>query len=368
MEHKHALRRLAMLALFLGTLVVAAGLGRAADAGDYAYMNEYPLRAEEGWLGGAPEDIVAAGPGHVWFTLPESDQVGELTVSPDSYDFNYYQLDPGSSPAGIAYANEAAWVTARGTNKLLRIKPGDPVDEWPLPPGSSQPAGIAASPTGNLWIAATGSNQVLRFEPSSGTFEAYDYTTDNAGITDIAVYNDEETVYFTAENLDMVVLLTPWRYPTSAFTPLLLIDGYTGTIIGRPGQLAVSSAGRLWVVAVERDWLGYFAPGTTQIWRWVEVVPTGTELFGLALSAMGSKDFVWFTLPEAGSVGVQERNAQGALLTRYYHIPTAGSVPRSIAVDSTNHAWIAVAGSNLIAEWIPPYSQLISLPLISNNS
>jgi virginiamycin B lyase len=370
MKHNHTFRALAILSLFFGALVLVAEQSRAADTSSYPYMNEYPLRSEDGWLGGAPEDIVAVGPGHVWFTLPESDQVGELTILPSGdYEFDFHQLDIGSNPAGIAYTDGFVWITAPGTNKLLRIDSTTGVQsEWPLPVDGSEPAGIAAGPTGNLWIAATGSNQILRFEPGTvQPFTQYDYPSEGARITEITVYSDN-LIYFTAEELDMVVRLIPTEYPSNGFTPAPLIDAFTGSNLGRPGQIAVNSAGHLWVVAAERNLLGFFSPGTFSYYRWVEAAPVGIEPYGLVLSATDSTHLVWFTLPEIARVGLHGRNAEGLLFVRMHIIPSAGSIPRSVAVDSDNRAWIAVAGSNLIAEWVPPYSQIISLPLLSNNS
>lgn len=361
MKQDRVMHKVAVLVLFLGALVVVAGLSRAADADDYPYMNEYPLPSGAG----APEDIVAASPGHVWFTLPETDQVGELFVTdPDNYDFELYQLPEGSAPKAIAFTDDAAWVSAPGRNQLLRIDSVTGVlSEWTLPQENSQPAGITVGPSGDLWIAATGSNQVLRFEPSSGDFTEYDYTRDNAGVTDIAVLDDETTVYFTAENLDMIVRLTPWRYPDFAFTIAPLIDTNLNSV-GRPGQVAVNSAGHLWVVAAERPLLGLSTLGTFSYWSWEEVAPAGIEPHGLALSTMGSTNLVWYTLPEAGSVGVQGRSAEGRFFMHVHTIPAPGSEPSSIAVDGANHGWIAVAGSNRIAEWLPPYNDTVSLPMI----
>jgi streptogramin lyase len=370
MEPNRALRNLFVLVLLLSATVFAASLGSAADDSDYLYMNEYPLPQGVG----TPERIVAEAPGQVWFTLRQgTHQLGKLTVtgSPPHPDFDLYQLPGRPEPAAIAYTSEPnyVWLTVPATNALVRLDPQDgSTKDYGLPEPGSQPAGIAVAPDGTLWIASTGANQVLRFNPAVEEFTQYSYTAGNAGITEIAVY-DDDTVYFSAANLERAVRLTPSVYPASpddSFTPMTLCDPFSQSC-GQPGQLAVNESHHIWVVDSVRNWIGQFIPGTFTTWRWQPVPPAGVTPYGLALSQIGSVNVVWFTLPDVGVVGHLGKNAEGVLFIREHTIPAAGSVPRSIAVDSQNHGWIAVAGSNLIAEWVPDYNFGTYLPIIPRN-
>jgi virginiamycin B lyase len=349
--------------LVFAILVVTATHGLAADDDSYPYMNEYPLPAGAG----APEELAVASPGHVWFTLPNTNRVGELVVtSPGNYDIKHYPLPPGSSPRSIAVSGGYAWVTASGRNSLLRVAPGTGAYTEYLLPAGSQPAGIAVAPNGNVWIAAPGANKILRFSPSTpNSIGEYSYPEPDAGITEIAVHNDD-AIYFTAVNRDEVVRLSPLLYPqATAFTALPLANPKGS--LGAPGKLAVNQSGDIWVVAVEPDWLLRWTYGTFSTWHVNEVPPAGADIFGLALSRLGTTNVIWFTLPQAGLVGHLGQGAEGLLFLREHGIPTAGSVPRSIAVDSNNHAWIAVAGSNRIAEWLPDYSLNVYLPVVGRN-
>jgi hypothetical protein len=47
-------------------------------------------------------------------------------------------------------------------------------------------------------------------------------------------------------------------------------------------------------------------------------------------------------------------------------LPTANGQPYDIVADSNGHAWITAPGSNVIAEWQPPYVEYTYLPLINN--
>jgi streptogramin lyase len=370
MEPNRAVRNLFVLVLLLSALVFAASLGNAADDSDYRYMNEYPLPQGVG----TPERIVVEAPGEVWFTLRQgTHQLGKLTVTggPPHPDFDVYQLPGRQEPAAIAYTSDTnyVWLTVPATNDLVRFDPQDGSTEvYPIQTLGSQPAGIAVAPDGTLWIAATGANQVLRFNPADEEFTQYTYAAENAGITEITVY-DDDTVYFTAVNLERVVRLQPSLYstnPSGAFTPMTLFDPFSQTS-GKPGQVAVNQSHHIWVVDSVRNWIGQFIPGTFTTWRWQPVPPAGVTPYGLALSQIGSVNVVWFTLPDVGVVGHLGKNAEGVLFIREHTIPAAGSVPRSIAVDSQNHAWIAVAGSNLIAEWVPDYNFGTYLPIIPRN-
>lgn len=365
MEQNHVARKLGVLILLIAGLALVVSMGKAAEAADFPFMNEYPLPAGAG----TPEDIVAAGPGNVWFTLHGGDyQVGQLivTAAPDNYDFNLYDLPGNNEAAAITFSGNFAWVTVPASNSLVRVNSATGATQsYSLPVAGSQPAGIAAAPNGTLWIAATGANRVFKFTPSSPAFTQYAYPSAAAGITEIAVQNDD-AIIFTAVNLDRAVRLRPSQYPTGpAFTSMPLQDPRLGSL-GAPGQVAANDRGDIWLVAAERDWLGTWNFGTTAFWQWKAVPPEGEDLYGLALSRYGSANLIWFTLPDAGLVGHFGRGAVGDLFFREHRIPTTGSIPRSIAVDANNHGWIAVAGSNLIAEWLPGYTFTTNLPLVVN--
>jgi streptogramin lyase len=113
------------------------------------------------------------------------------------------------------------------------------------------------------------------------------------------------------------------------------------------------------------DVIGLIVPGTMSLWRWYNLPGTDPVVAGLAYSWDGARHHLWFTDSGAGHVGLLVIDETGKLVaTRRHRLSSANSVPIGIAVDANQRVWIAEYGSKMIANWYPPYSHDIFLPLL----
>jgi streptogramin lyase len=117
---------------------------------------------------------IAAGPdGNLWFTEPDDDRIGRITVGGAVTEF--LLPNPDSAPLDIAAGSDGAlWFTENGGNRIGRISTAGAISEFPFlvdPTLDRGPEGIAAGPDGNLWFTATAVDRIGRITPSGAITE-----------------------------------------------------------------------------------------------------------------------------------------------------------------------------------------------------
>jgi streptogramin lyase len=129
--------------------------------------------------------FVAVNPkdGHVWFTEPNSDAIGELSADDNMWS-NYAQgITPGSAPYDLVFdKNGNIWFTEIKGNAIgfLNTKTYKIV-ETATPTAGSNPYGITRDGKGNIWFAENGKNvsQIATFAPTtSGAVTITEYPID----------------------------------------------------------------------------------------------------------------------------------------------------------------------------------------------
>src|SRR5713226_3346467 len=157
------------------------------------FIGEYAL-ADGSMIGNFPEPAQGAGGvkyssplfvavnhsnGHVWFTEPDSNALGEL--DPDTGAWNNYAtgITPGSAPYDLVFdKNGNIWFTETNGNNIgfLNTKTHTIV-ETPTPTAGSNPYGITVDGRGNIWFTENGQgvSKIATFAPT---------TTGNIAITE----------------------------------------------------------------------------------------------------------------------------------------------------------------------------------------
>ncbi len=149
--------------------------------------------------------------GHVWFTEPDSNAIGEL--DPDVRAWNNYAkgITPGSAPYDLVFdKNGNIWFTEVNGNNIgfLNTKTHTIV-ETPTPTPGSNPYGITIDGRGNIWFAENGKgvSKIATFTPT---------TTGNIAITEYLI--------------DPVLITRPHLITVDPHGIIWFSDGFAGNI------------------------------------------------------------------------------------------------------------------------------------------
>ncbi len=311
--------------------------------------------------------VVIQEPGQLWFTAPEANAVGKLTVlsGPNdplvTYTISYILLDPGSEPFDLLYHNNAVWFTQRGANRLGRIDAtSHALTEYTIPTPNSEPMGIARAPDGTLWFTQRGANQLGRFDPTTQTFQAYPlsgdlFITTEPRLREILVKNNNE-IWFTAPGAGAV---GNYRVDTDQFFAVYTLGQ------ARPMGLAQDSSGRLWTTQFEQNALAAYAPGTLSLWTPYPITTPNSGPVGLLFRSNGATWDFWFAENQSGLAGRLTIRPNGQFVKLQEYPLGQGSAPWDIVMDSNDHVWITDQGRNVIIELRPPYLNSIYMPWIA---
>jgi streptogramin lyase len=120
--------------------------------------------------------------GHIWFTQPDSDAIGEY--NPQDQNWNQWFLKKGDLPFDLTFDKYGnLWFTDFGSNAIGFFNPRtQKVVENPTPTPNSNPYGMTVDPQGNIWFAENGAgvDQIASFTPNlSGAIKITEYAVGN---------------------------------------------------------------------------------------------------------------------------------------------------------------------------------------------
>jgi virginiamycin B lyase len=234
--------------------------------------------------------------GHIWFTQPNSDTIGEF--DPQNKIWNQWSVKRGSIPYDLTFDTHGnIWFTEYSANNIGFFNPyTHTLVENPVPTAHSDPYGITVDPKGKIWFAENriGVEQIGSFTPtSSGTIKITEYavgalrphliTTDSAG--DIW-YSGGYTGYIgefnptTGSRNNFFVSLGPCS--NSVTCARTHISG-----------IQVDSKGNVWFIDSISQRVGYLIPSTGEVVaQTLEIAENPHPDDGLTVD---SSDRVWFT-------------------------------------------------------------------------
>ena len=344
-----------LVAVFsFGLTLTVAVVSLAEAAATSSFLTEYPVP-------GSPHHVTVEAPGVVWFTLPDQNAIGRLTVtSTVEYEVITYTIPTDDSePYDLDYANGAIWFTERTGNHIGRLDPTTGgVDEFPVPTLDSRPTGIDAVPgsPAQVWFTEQSGNNLGQLVVTSTidyTFSEYPLPHADAEPQDIC-FENASSVWFTAPGEKCIGNLNPSHWdPDDAFK-LISDPG-----LQRPWAIQVDGSGYPWFTDVSGNQIGIFFPQTIGDFRLYSLPSADGKPYDLA-TAQG---FVWFTEYDGNRVGRRSTSPSAAITE--FGIPSAQ--PLGLAVDTRGHVWIAESATGKIAEWQPPYFHFVFLPLALKN-
>ncbi len=357
---------ISLLLLFTGIGLFVAFFSASANtaATNESTLIEYPIPTTNG----GPQSIVAQDPGHIWFTLPEENAIGELVVtSTVDYQFHiHHVLTSNSEPYDLVFDGQYIWFTERAGNRLGQLDPVTKIiTETILTPANSMPTSIDVAPNGYIWLTKPGtpSGNISRYDPGAASDPFQDYTYTNATNPtatpkDISVVNNNAIAFTVPDsNLLVELALNPTTFKE---VPLNTV----GSPSFPPGGVTNDGQGA-WVSAPTKGWFGRHVPGTLSNFLWLgspsnEVAPTA-----IYHHADGVNRQIWYVGTSSNHIGNIVVDPDGRKINSLdFVLPQANSYPSDIVVDDNLHAWIAESGSNTIAEWKPPYVMSAYVPII----
>lgn len=118
--------------------------------------------------------VLAVGPDAAVWSSRGDGQIGR--VGPGDAVSSVPVLTPEGSPYGLcAGLDQELWYTLIAADRIGRITPGGPVEEFPVATGS-MPSLITAGPDGAVWFTEIGAGQVGRIFPD-GRIEEFPLPT-----------------------------------------------------------------------------------------------------------------------------------------------------------------------------------------------
>ena len=125
-----------------------------------------------------PNDIAYGPDGNLWFTEPDANSIGRLTLSKNGQLVNGFQITqfavPAAAPAGVASIARGPagdlWFgeDIAGNVGQITFSGGVPtIHEYPLPTTSGHPLGIVTGPDKNIWVTEVYGNKIARVNEST---------------------------------------------------------------------------------------------------------------------------------------------------------------------------------------------------------
>ncbi|HET9919609.1 MAG TPA: hypothetical protein VFQ30_07190 [Ktedonobacteraceae bacterium] len=232
--------------------------------------------------------------GHIWFTEPDGDAIGEF--DPQSGTWNQWPVKKYSAPFDLTFDTYGnLWFTEFASNEIGFLNPQThAVVETPTPTRNSNPYGITIDPHGTIWFTENQDllGQIGSFTPTaSGAIKIKEHavnarrphliTTDNAG-------NIWYSVGFTGKvgefdprsgNSKIFLVFLGTCTPTSC----------TGTHIS---GIDTDSKGNVWFTDALSERVGYLIPSSGQIIARTLTTKNAHPADGIFVD---SGDRVWFT-------------------------------------------------------------------------
>jgi len=313
---------------------------------------------------GSPKHVVVETPDRIWFTAPDADAIGLLTVIEVTdqvieYHTRYFLTGAGSKPYDLVLHQGAIWFTLAGANALGKLVIAtETLTQYPLSPGS-EPRGIAVNPVdGTIWCVTRTGNALVKFDPIATTAEEFPYPVADAGLEDVT-FGGDNVVWMTSTTRNEV---RQFDLTTGQFQ-LAVPTGSDGA----PISVVVDVLNYPWVTFSSTGDIGRYAPGTLALWRRFAAPMSAGQPAGLHIRGDSFSQQVWYTLTAGGAVGYFRTRNSGQLMTPHLNFPLPGrnSSPWGVTVSADGVVWIADSGANQLVEWLPPYYEPLYLPAIA---
>lgn len=284
-----------------------------------------------------PHDPAVAPDGSLWYTGQRANKLGRL--DPRTGQFKEYPLrTPDSGPHGLVADREGnIWFTAISKGYVGKLDPdtGD-IREYRAPSGREiDPHTPVFDQQGILWFTNEESNVIGRLDPKSGAMKLIAVPTPHAVPYGIVV-NSKGVPFFCEFGINNLASIDP---KTMAVTEYQLPQG------ARPRRLALAADDSIYYSDYARGYLGHFTPATRKVEEWRSPHGSGSEPYGIAISAEGT---VWYSETGINPNTLVRFNPKTKAFSSTA-IPSGGGVIRNMVATKDGKLYLACSGVNKVA-------------------
>jgi streptogramin lyase len=242
----------------------------------------------------SPLFVQVSPDGHVWFTEPNSDAIGEL--DPDQGRYRQWKATPGSAPYDLVFDTHGnLWFTELTGNSIGFLNTHTyQVVETPTPTPDSHPYGITIDHRGHIWFAENNIGQIGTFTPTlsgqiSITEDAVDMDTSNSN-----------PHLITADRQGNIWISEGFSGTISSFSPATgAVTHYTVSLPCRRmyncthiSGINADTQGHIWFTDSLNAVVGYLIPTNGKVKARFITDPTAHPHDGLLVQSNGT---IWFT-------------------------------------------------------------------------
>ena len=317
--------------------------------------------AEEGQLD-HPEGLAIDSSDDLWIADTENDRLERFSPEGEFLSaFGEEGSEAGqlSNPQGIAIDSEGhLWVTDAGNDRVQAFSSeGEYLSQFGESGTAdgqfSEPRTLATDSEGNLWVVDTGNNRVQEIS-SEGQFLrklASRFTAPHGLATD-----SEGNVWVADTGNDQVQEFSPGGKLIRHFGEEGSEDGQ----LSEPHAITIGSNGDVYVADVGNWRIEEFTPEGEFVRTWGSPKESGYLILPMDLTTDSEGD-VWVVQRGIPAFNlkprVQEFSAEGAFIAAYFFTEGAeeGQLdnPEGLAIDSSDHLWIADTENNRVEEFSP---------------
>ena len=295
--------------------------------------------------------------------------IGPTSANAAVGDITEISLLGGSSPSGIATGPDGnIWVASGASNTIARVSPSGSIAAFNIPTLGSAPYDIAAGPDGAMWFTERQGNRIGRITVD-GVITEYPIPTALSQPYGIAAGPDG-AMWFTERQgnrigrITMAGVITEYPLPTPGSHPIGIAAGasnmyvteYTanriavvqmsGAISEIPlaaGSLPIgigNIGGTMWFTTLQTSRIGRIINdvAVTEI-----SLAAGSQPFDVVAGPSGE---MWVALFGTNRVA---QLSSGGSLESVYQLPTASSRPAALVTGSDGNIWVAQYAAESIA-------------------
>ncbi len=240
------------------------------------------------WEDSAPAEPKVGPRGRVWFVSTEENFVANF--SPESGDFNRYDLRSGTAPAGLLVdAERNLWFVSGRRRAVGKLSPGTGrIVEYEIPERRARdPHMMIFDRSGNIWFTIGRDNYIGRLDVASGEILTMPVPTPDAAPYGMAI-DSQGQVWIAASDANLLLRIDSGMRSIAEF--------FMPSEEARPRRVAVSSDDKVWYTDFDRGRLGRFDPVTGNFTEWLMPGGDDSRPFGMAIDR---NDRIWIV--ETGS-------------------------------------------------------------------
>ncbi len=211
------------------------------------------------------------------------------------------------------------------------------IKEWPVPYDNSRPRDPFVAPDGKVWFCEQLKGAIAVLDPISGEFKKYDME-DNERPHNLII-DDQGSVWFAGNTRGYIGRLNP---ATGEIKRFLMPD----KSVFDPHTLVFDSHGDIWFTAQNSNAVGKFFVNSGEI-KIVHMLTSQSRPYGIW---MDSKDHPWVALFGTNKIATVDPES---FVVKEVALPREKTLPRRVVVTSDDAVWYVDYKEGYLGQYVP---------------